>query len=580
MSNHYYSAEENVQIVVSLLKAYGISRVIASPGTTNLTFVASLMADPFFKIYSAPEERSAAYMAVGMAEESGEPVVITCTGATASRNYLPGLTEAFYRKLPVLAVTATQPLGSVGQLVPQVIDRSSLPKDAAVYSVHIGTVKDRSDKTTTVLKANEALHYLTKLGGGPVHINLETTYSHDFSVKELPSVTKIGYYRIFDELPAIPDGKVGIYIGSHSKMGKELSEAIERFCEAYGAVAFCDHTSNYKGKYRFLYPLTLSQDNWKPDYAPVSLLIYIGEVSGSYAHPGAKQLWRVNEDGKIRSAFGLPKAVFEMREVDFFNRYADMARNSRVSYLAECQNTYEAMLNEIPESLPLSNIWVAKQLASKLPADSVIHFGILNSLRSWNFFEIPESVDSYCNVGGFGIDGPMSTVIGGALANPDRIHYLVVGDLAFFYDLNSLGNRHLPSNLRIILINNGKGTEFRNYNHPAHAFGEEADKYMAAGGHYGAKSATLVKNFVEALGFDYLTADDKEGLLEHLDTLVSPEKRSTPLLMEVFTDFELENEALRIVRNLRVGGSSLLKNKVRGMLGKSGVETVKKILGK
>ncbi|MBD5227480.1 MAG: 2-succinyl-5-enolpyruvyl-6-hydroxy-3-cyclohexene-1-carboxylate synthase [Bacteroidales bacterium] len=580
MSNHFYSAEENIQIVVSLLKAYGIKRIIASPGTTNLTFVASLMADPFFKIYSAPEERSAAYMAVGMAEESGEPVVITCTGATASRNYLPGLTEAFYRKLPLLAITATQPLGSVGQLVPQVIDRSALPKDAAVYSVHIGTIKDRGDRTTAILKANEAFHYLSKNGGGPVHINLETTYDKDFSVKDLPSIPKIGYYRIFDELPEIPNGKVGIYVGSHSKMSAGLNSAIDRFCDRYGAVVFCDHTSNYKGKYRFLYPLALSQDNWLPAIGSLTVVIYIGEVSGSYSHPGGKQLWRVSEDGKIRSVFGLPKAVFEMREEDFFNRYADKGCEGRSNFIEECRETYQGLLKDIPDDIPFSNIWVARELAPKIPDNSVIHFGILNSLRSWNFFEIPASVDSYCNVGGFGIDGPISTVIGGALANPEKIHYLIVGDLAFFYDLNALGNRHLPANLRIILINNGKGTEFRNYNHPAHAFGEEADLYMAAGGHYGAKSANLVKSYAEALGIEYLTADNKTNFHHQEDILLNPEKRSYPLLFEIFTDSELENEALHTIRNLRVDGSSVLKNKVRNILGKNGVETIKKVFGK
>ena len=86
-----YSTEENALMRVALLKAYGIRKIIASPGTTNLAFVASLQCDPFFQVYSAPEERSAAYMACGMAQESGEPVVITCTGATASRNYLLSL---------------------------------------------------------------------------------------------------------------------------------------------------------------------------------------------------------------------------------------------------------------------------------------------------------------------------------------------------------------------------------------------------------------------------------------------------------------------------------------------------------
>ena len=102
----HYTDERNVQIVISLLKQHGIHRVIASPGTTNMTFVGSIQNDPYFQIWSSVDERSAAYLACGMASETGEPVVLSCTGATASRNYMPGLTEAYYRKLPVLAITS------------------------------------------------------------------------------------------------------------------------------------------------------------------------------------------------------------------------------------------------------------------------------------------------------------------------------------------------------------------------------------------------------------------------------------------------------------------------------------------
>ena len=90
----HYTDERNVQIVIALLKAHGIRRVIASPGTTNMTFVVSVQNDPWVQLWSSVDERSAAYLACGMAAETGEPVVISCTGATASRNYLPGLTEA------------------------------------------------------------------------------------------------------------------------------------------------------------------------------------------------------------------------------------------------------------------------------------------------------------------------------------------------------------------------------------------------------------------------------------------------------------------------------------------------------
>ena len=580
MGQKFYSAEKSVQVIVALLKSYGISKVIASPGTTNLNFVASLQHDPFFKVYSAPEERSAAYMAVGMAEESGEPVVITCTGATASRNYLPALTEAFYRKLPILAITATQPRGIVGQYVPQVIDRSVLPKDVAVYSVHIPIVKDNADYTFDVLKTNEAFHYLTKLGGGPVHINLETSYNSDFTVKELPEVKKIGYYRIYNALPKIPDGRVGIFVGSHSAFSPELTEAIDSFCLKYGAVVFCDHTSNYKGKYRFQYPLVLSQDNWHTRCGSVTTLIHIGGINGAYAQPGGKRLWRVNPDGLIRGVYGLPEAVFEMREIDFFKHYIQVDKSDkRPQFIDECMETYKEMYSDIPSDLPFSNIWIAKTLSTMIPENSVMHFGILNSLRSWNFFDVSNSINSYCNVGGFGIDGALSTVLGGALAQPDKVHFLFVGDLAFFYDMNAIGNRHLPKNLRIMLVNNGRGTEFTNYNHPAYKFGDQADLYMAAAGHYGKQSKDLVKHYTQDLGFNYLSASSKKELLAVADTFVSAESDG-PIFIEVFTDSKLETEALHIIRNLRQDASTTVQNKIRQIVGPKGVQIVKKIIGK
>ena len=174
----YYTDERNVQILIALLKAHGIKRVVASPGSTNVTFVGSIQQDGFFEIYSSVDERSAAYMACGIAAETKEPVVLSCTGATASRNYYPGLTEAFYRKLPVLAVTSTQEESKLGQLIPQVIDRRQQPFDTVRCSEHLQTVKDEDDAWNVMLKANRAILELNHHGCGPVHVNLTTRYSN------------------------------------------------------------------------------------------------------------------------------------------------------------------------------------------------------------------------------------------------------------------------------------------------------------------------------------------------------------------------------------------------------------------
>ena len=151
----YYTDEQNIQIVLALLKAHKIRKIVASPGTTNMTLVASMQQDSYFEMYSSVDERSAAYMACGLAAESGEPVVLSCTGATASRNYMPGLTEAYYRKLPILAITSTQDTSKIGHNIAQVIDRRVLPNDIAKLSVDIPTIRDDDDVWNCEIKVNK-----------------------------------------------------------------------------------------------------------------------------------------------------------------------------------------------------------------------------------------------------------------------------------------------------------------------------------------------------------------------------------------------------------------------------------------
>ena len=151
MEQKYYTDERAVQILLSVLKANGIRKIIASPGTTNITFVGSVQQDLWFEVYSSVDERSAAYLACGLAEETGEAVVLTCTGATASRNYYSGLTEAYYRKLPILAVTSHQGVDRIGHLIAQNIDRRQLPNDIVNLSLEIPFVTNPRDEVPELL---------------------------------------------------------------------------------------------------------------------------------------------------------------------------------------------------------------------------------------------------------------------------------------------------------------------------------------------------------------------------------------------------------------------------------------------
>lgn len=577
-----YTDEQNVQILLALLKEYGIRKVIASPGTTNMALVASMQQDSFFEMYSAVDERSAAYMACGLAQESGEAVVLSCTGATASRNYLPGLTEAYYRKLPVLAITSTQDVAKVGHHVAQVIDRSVIQNDVARYKTVLPIVKDENDFWSCEVKVNQALSELFRHGGGPVHINLPTLYSKNYSIKELPKVRVIRRINKLSELPELPKGKIAVFVGAHLPWTKEQEIALDNFCASNDAVVFCDHTSNYKGKYRVLSSLVGGQKMMDHSEDKPNLLIQIGEITGDYYSLSlrGKQIWRVNEDGEMRDTFRNLEYVLEMSEQSFFEHYTiSTTIENKDKYLHYCKEQLVNLYEKIPE-LPFSNIWIASKMAHLIPENSVMHFGILNSLRSWNFFELPQSVLSASNVGGFGIDGNISSLLGASLSNRDKLYFGIVGDLAFFYDMNAVGNRHLGNNIRILMINNGKGTEFRQFNHVAAHFDADADEYIAAAGHYGNKSPELIKHYAQDLGFDYFKASNKEEFEQVHERFLKPEMTEKPLFFEVFTNSNEESEALKLMLNLEESLKGKMKDVAKQVLGQSGVNMLKNIMRK
>ena len=171
------------------------------------------------------------------------------------------------------------------------------------------------------------------------------------------------------------------------------------------------------------------------------------------------------------------------------------------------------------------------------------------------------------------------------MANPDKLYFGIIGDLAFFYDLNSLANRHMGSNVRILLINNGKGTEFRHYNHRAAIFGDDADPFIAAAGHYGHQSKQLVRHYAEDLGYEYISAVDKHSFESSLSAFLKKEK-DRPIIFEVFTDSQNESDALFQMNHLIVAegnGQSAkdrIKEQVKSVLGDKTVKIAKIILGK
>ena len=582
--SYYYSTNINVQVLMALLKEHQIRKVIASPGTTNLEFMASLQQDDFFEVFSCVDERSAAYMACGLAAETGEPVVITCTEATASRNYYSGMTEAYHRKLPVLAVTGLHEYSYVGHLEPQVIDRSVSPNDSMRRKINLPVIKDENDVKQSELLINTAILELKRHGGGPVHINMPWGGpKFDFSVRNLPGVRAIHRFTTDDVLPELKNERIVIVCGSHKEWSERQRKAIDTFCAKYDAVVFCDHGSKYYGKYRVQATLIAYQKLSYDVLQNIDIIIHIGEEIGddnfSKKIRAAKQTWRVSPDGEIRDTFKNLSKVFEMQEHQFFEAYAKETGNEKDTYYKECIALSKKLKENLPE-LPFSSIYVASQVSARLPENSVIHFGVSDSIRAWNLFELPATVRSSCNLGCRGIDGCVSALIGASFADRNKLYFGVVGDLTFFYDMNSLGNRHVGNNLRLIVVNNDGGNIFRHNGHPSQVWlgFDEANKYIAAAGHFGKKSPDLVKNYAENLGFEYLTASNTAEFGNALERFVTPELTEKPMLFEIFTESKNDSNAFQMMANLDLDAKGQAKAVIKHVLGEKGIATLRKII--
>ena len=167
----------------------------------------------------------------------------------------------------------------------------------------------------------------------------------------------------------------------------------------------------------------------------------------------------------------------------------------------------------------------------------MLHIGLSSTLQNWASLLQNVEVETFSNVGTCGIDGPVSTLIGASLCCPEKLYFGVVGDLTFFYDMNSLGNRHVTANFRLLVNNNGCGGLFHTPNHLLEQFSNDLDFYYAAGGHFGRKSRDLLKHYAMDLGFDYLSASTKDEFEKALPIFLSAGSER-PIVFECFTDVE------------------------------------------
>ncbi len=531
-----------VNYIIQMLKEYGVKNIISSPGAQNSMFNLLVQDDEYFNCYSVTDERSAAYMALGMAEELNEPVVITCTGSTASRNWIPALTEAYYKNIPIIAMPFYNRLSNEFNLAAQYTNRKITHSDIKSIQVKLPEIADEVDKKQVLTYINTALA-TAKFMHKPVIIespsNLFFNDINDF--KYFPK--DVWHTQVIEEITNeeenFADKNTAIFIGSHGKFSQEEENAISEFAKSWNIPVFCDHTSSYHGANKILTAKSIICRINLPD-----LIIDIGGVTGDYFVGGlfAKCLiYRVTPplcEHTFKFRFDKPVVkTFIMPEKLFFQKYKNKSDISK-NYYEEVKNTIE---NTTYPELPLCNYLIVQNLSKYIPEGSILHHGVSNTKRGMNYYDFSESIDTSCNVGVCGIDGAVSTLVGHSLAAPDKKVFGIMGDLTFFYDMSVLQNRDIKNNLRIILINNNKGVEFKVGN----MFPNVATEPLIGAAYH----HTTANGWAQSCGFHYMSANTKEDFLAQIKDFCTKDF-DKPVMFEVFTKDEDEINAFTSMINI------------------------------
>ncbi|XOV94759.1 MAG: 2-succinyl-5-enolpyruvyl-6-hydroxy-3-cyclohexene-1-carboxylic-acid synthase [Bacteroidota bacterium] len=542
----------------------GIQNVILSPGSRNAPLTISFSRHPGLKIFSIVDERSAGFIALGMAQSSKTPSVICCTSGTALLNYLPAIAEAYYQQNPIIVISADRPPEWINQRDGQTIEQSRVTDNftKGFFQMPVDlSHKDAAWEYTR--KLNEAINLSNAYPKGPVHINIpfrepfypsndqKLSYSQDITIIE----SVIDSYS-----PVVPVGLIEawkkysnklILIGQHEP-DSTLKNQLVNLSKKEGIPIITDVISNlnhdvfikyhdhYLGK---LNPAIL--DTLKP-----GLLITGGKsiISKSLKHFlrrfKPEQHWHFEEGNQIADTYQsmTHRVNYPIKELIQNITGTKSPDTTQLKYLESWQKferTYSNNLEKVRDEA-FSEYVASYHIANSIPSEYSLHLANSMPVRYANLVRKNHpDIQVFCNRGTSGIDGTNGAAVGDALLKNGGV-VLWTGDLSFFYDRNAFFHHHDLKNLRIIVINNQGGGIFRLIDGPK--------SLPELEGYFETRHNHSTKSMASEFGFEYHSADDLKSLEEGLDQLFN--KKNNKKILEVFTEPSINETVYNKIKNL------------------------------
>ncbi|WP_215222944.1 2-succinyl-5-enolpyruvyl-6-hydroxy-3-cyclohexene-1-carboxylic-acid synthase [Echinicola shivajiensis] len=523
----------------------GIKNIILSPGSRCAPITLAFARHPELHCRTISDERSAAFIALGMAQQLKKPVILVCTSGTAALNYAPAVAEAFFQQIPLIVITADRPAEWIDQWDGQTI------RQEKIYGRHIKKDYSFPDEFSHKDKiwhahriSNEAINLAQSFPAGPVHINIplrepfypteneKFDYNHNIKVveqvdseKSLPEEAQVKLKNQLDYYNKI------IIIPGQQTPNKELQELLNNISKSKQAIIVTDTISNHQSKLTInfhdqLIPIA-DKEALKPD-----LIISFGKsiISKSlklFLRESGADHWHIQPSGEIPDTYqSLSKQIYcDSRQfLKFLNTGLGEVDQAFYQAWFSADKGIECKMTKALENIDFGEFKAIHKVLKHIPPNSKLHLANSMSVRYVNFLG-PREQEIICNRGTSGIDGSNSTAVGCTFTTKDFVT-LITGDLAFFYDRNAFWHNYSINNLRVILLNNQSGGIFRLIDGP--------NKQAELEEFFETKQALQAENLAKDFNFKYYTAKDEIELENILQEFYHPSIR--PKILEIKSD--------------------------------------------
>ena len=552
--------KSGIALFINQCFLHGMKNVVCSPGSRNAPLVIAIDEHPKMNAIVIHDERSAAFFAMGMAQQLKEPVGVVCTSGSAMLNYYPAVAEAYYQCIPLVVISADRPEEWVNHGDGQTIVQKN------VYANHIrfeATINEFTENEKAQQLQIENIENAFQLGNGewkgPVHFNVpisEPMYN-TVNVASVDVIDTREFAKNFytfsqaqkDELNTTWNSskKKLILCGQMDKNPLLLQQLNELATDSSVAILM-ENTANLKSNKlvhcidRTLAGISENEiENFQPD-----LLITIGgaviskKIKTFLRSSDVKNHWRIGHAFPEMDTYKKGPKSFEINAIEFFGELLklDLQQHSSSFGNQWKQRDFEIQdrLGDYVSKVIHSDFQSIRTVLDFIPDDAILHMGNSSVVRYCQLFEPISSFSYYSNRGTSGIDGCTSTAAGYA-SQSKKLSVLLTGDISFFYDSNALWNDYLTDNLRIIVINNSGGGIFRIIDGPSST--KQLEKFFEAKHDYKAEK------ICEAFSIDYSAVSSLEELEKSMQSFYEVSQNERPKLLEIFTPSDENDKVLK-----------------------------------